>query len=70
MKKEISSSQIYPPRIWNQYDSGEAKTNNASEGWHYRFHLLLGKSHPSVYAFIKEIKREQADTEIAVTELT
>lgn len=63
----------YPAHIWNQYDavaSGQAKTNNVSEGWHNRFHLLIGKNHPDIYCFIKEIKKEQGDTEIAVVELS
>lgn len=62
----------YPIHIWNQYDptvEGQARTNNVSEGWHNRFHLLMGKSHPDLYIFIKSVQKEQGDTEIAVVEL-
>ena len=40
-------SPRYPPRLWNHYDAtieGNARTNNASEGWHNRFKLLVGLS--------------------------
>ena len=30
----------------------------------------MGKSHPDIYAFIKQIQKEQGDTEIAVVELS
>lgn len=30
----------------------------------------MGKNHPDIYLFIKEIKKEQGDTEIAVVELS
>lgn len=63
----------YRPHVWNQHDAvrdGLAKTNNVSEGWHNRFRLLMGKSHPDIFSFIKEIKKEQGDTEIAVVELS
>ena len=66
-----------PPRyavhLWNQYDptrEGKAKTNNVSEGWHNRFRLLVNRAHPDLYTFIKELKKEQGDTEIAVVELS
>ena len=63
----------YPIQIWNQYDAaveGQAKTNNVSEGWHNRFQLLIGKNHRDVYSFIREMQKEQGDTEIAIVELS
>ena len=45
-------------------------THNVSEGWHNRFQLLIGKSHPDVFAFICEVQKEQDDTEIAIVELS
>lgn len=62
----------FPPELWNQYDavlSGSARTNNISEGWHNRFQLVIGKHHPSLYAFFDELKKEQADTEIMLRQL-
>ena len=55
----------FPPTIWNQHKAAignTAKTNNASEGWHNRFHLLLGKNHPDFYVALNEFQKEQDDT--------
>ena len=46
----------------------EAKTNNGSEGWHNRFRLLVSKAHPDLYVLMKQLRKEQGDTEIAVVE--
>ena len=46
------------------------KTNNASEGWHNRFSTLVGKHHPDLYSALSEIQKEQADSEVAVAELS
>jgi hypothetical protein len=62
----------YPVTLWNQYDTAIEqghRTNNSSEGWHNRFHMLMGKDHPDLYSFIKEIQSEQGHVEICVTEL-
>ena len=63
---------IYPPKLWNQYHSvlqGTDRTNNNSEGWHNRLQTVIGKHHPSLYAFLSELKKEQADTEIMIRQL-
>lgn len=63
----------YPIELWNQYDAavrGESKTNNASEGWHNRFHIMVSKDHPDLYSALTEIQNEQSDTEISVIETT
>lgn len=62
----------YDPSLWNQFDAvrqGFARTNNISEGWHNRFKVVVGKHHPSLYAFLEEIKKEQADTEIMLRQI-
>ena len=66
-----------PPRyavhLWNQYDptrEGKAKTKKESKGWHNRCRLLVNRAHLDLYTFIKELKKEQGDTEIAVVELS
>lgn len=63
----------YPPDLWNQYQAALTdthRTNNASEGWHNRFRLLLGKHHPDMYTFLRELQKEQADTEVSLAELS
>lgn len=62
----------YAPALWNHYTSvlqGTARTNNSSEGWHNRFQLLVGKRHPSLYSFLRELQKEQSDVEYIRREL-
>lgn len=62
----------YSPALWNQYNAvlqGTARTNNISEGWHNRFQVVVGKHHPSLYTFLTELQKEQADTEILLRQL-
>lgn len=62
----------YPVPLWNQYEAaltGDHRTNNVSEGWHNRFHLIVGKNHPDLYSLLKEIQKEQADSESMIAEL-
>lgn len=70
--KVVSNPPRYPPEMWNQYDAvltDQSRTNNISEGWHNRFQIVVGKHHPSMYAFFEELKKEQADTEIMLRQL-
>ena len=63
----------YPIHIWNQHDpavEGLAKTNNVSEGWHDRFHLLMEEIHPDMYSCINNFLKEQGDTEIPIVKLS
>ena len=58
--------------MWNQYDAvlqNTSRTNNASEGWHNRFNILVGKNHPSLYVFLTALRKEQADTETMLQQL-
>lgn len=62
----------YSPALWCQYNAvmqQTARTNNISEGWHNRLQVVMGKDHPSFYAFISELRKEQADTEIMIRQL-
>lgn len=62
----------YCPHLWNQYDSvlqRTARTNNISEGWHNRLNTVVGKKHPSLYAFLGDLQKEQADVEIMKRQL-
>ena len=62
----------YLPSLWNQYEcilQNLARTNNLSEGWHNRFQLVVGRNHPSPYAFFSELQTEQGDTETMIREL-
>ncbi|KAK3921780.1 Tryptophan synthase alpha chain [Frankliniella fusca] len=65
-----------PPRYaiedWNQHNAAlqqQPRTNNTTEGWHNRFQGMVGKSHPSFYHFLREIRKEQRDTDVMMREL-
>lgn len=63
----------YPPELWNVHNSvldNVARTNNISEGWHNRFNILIGKKHPSFYAFLSELIKEQADSETMLRQIS
>lgn len=67
-----ATGERYDPALWNHYNSvlnGTARTNNASEGWHNRFQKLVGRSHPRIYSFLKEIQKEQGIVEYMLREL-
>lgn len=52
----------YPFETWNVYQRtlrGEDRTNNSVEAWHRRFNALVGKAHPSLYAFLRSLNREE-----------
>lgn len=62
----------YPPARWNQHHAaleGEPRTNNLTEGWHRRFNTLVGKDHPSIYALIKLLQKEQGNSERQMADL-
>ena len=40
-----------------------SRTNNSSKGWYNRFQVIVGRHHPSLYALLTEIQKEQGDTE-------
>ncbi len=46
-----------------------AHTNNISEGWHNHIQVVIGKLHPSLYAFIYESKKVQGDTEFMIRQI-
>lgn len=62
----------YPPSFWNVYEAtlnGQHRTNNISEGWHNRFHVLMGKNHPDLYSALQQFQKEQGNTEISLIEV-
>lgn len=68
----ITAPPRYPTAIWNQYEAvlnNFARTNNMSEGWHNKFQMVVGKHHPSMYAFLRELQKEQQDAEITLRQL-
>ena len=51
----------FPPSIWNQSASaleGLARTNNATEGWHFGLQSLFQGAHPNLWTFLRQIKKD------------
>jgi hypothetical protein len=58
---------LFPISLWNCHEaakSGLPRTNNSVEGRHRGFNELVGSSHPSIWKFIDDLKREQSLNEL------
>jgi len=52
---------VFQPVIWNQSVSaidGLARTNNATEGWHFGLQALFQGSHPNIWIFLRQLKKD------------
>ena len=55
------SPTVFQPVIWNQSVSaidGLAPTNNATEGWHFGLQALFQGSHPNIWIFLPQLKKD------------
>lgn len=60
---------VFPPQMWNQYErvnNNLPRTNNATEGWHRAFQANVGSHHPSIWAFVAVLQREEAKQRVSV----
>lgn len=58
---EHYAAAIFPPPLWNQYESageGIARTTNSVEGWHHSLQSLFMCHHPTVWTFLEGIYRD------------
>ena len=62
-----------PPRFallpWNRYDGvldGLPETNNSVVGWHKEFSSLIAVTHPTIWKFIDELKKQQSINDIKI----
>ena len=60
---------IFKYGVWSCTRRKDHKTNNASEGWHNKFRIVVGKHHPDLYFCLTEFQKEQAYTEACIAEL-
>ena len=62
----------FPTEWWNLHAAAlhnDHRTNNAIEGWHNRFNNIVGKKHPAFFQLLREIQKEEQDTEAKVQQL-
>jgi hypothetical protein len=60
---------LFPISLWNCHEAAESglpRTNNSVEGWHRGFNELVGLSHPSIWRFIDDLKKEQSLNELKI----
>ena len=55
-------------RLLNVHDSSTIHTNNHVEGWHSRLNKIVGKAIPNMFELVDMTKKEQATTEVDVTQ--
>lgn len=58
------SPPLFPKDIWNCYErtlEGLPRTTNSCEGWHNRLNLLMGKSHPSFFHVVEQLRKESVE---------
>uniref|UniRef100_A0A915CN31 OTU domain-containing protein n=1 Tax=Ditylenchus dipsaci TaxID=166011 RepID=A0A915CN31_9BILA len=56
---------LYPIEVWNCYDlllKKNPRTDNAHEGWHFRFNMRFPKAHMSLSQFILRLQDEEEET--------
>lgn len=55
------ASALFPPESWNKHldvVDGIARTNNAVEGWHHALKSLFSCHHPTMWTFLKGLRKE------------
>ena len=60
---------LFPHVLWNihhRVTSDLPRTNNALEGWHRQFNDSISVAHPTIWTFIKVLRREAAIQQIRV----
>ena len=66
---EIRNPPLFPPSLWSVHELIEnnyPRTQNVVEGWHQRWLTLLGKQHVGIYTIIKEMRKEQHQTQLQI----
>ncbi len=64
--RENRSPPTFSPSLWSVHDRVELeipRTQNKIEGWHHRFEVLVSGSHVGLFKIIKELQKEQKNTE-------
>lgn len=59
--------------IWNQHQAaptGSREINNVSGRWRKRYRLVVGKHHPDPYSALGGFRKEQADGETMIADLS
>ncbi|CAI6362996.1 unnamed protein product [Macrosiphum euphorbiae] len=66
-REGVRRSPVFPIPTWNLYNrvlAQQMKTNNISEAAHRRLQAQLGMTNPTLWRFINELKKVQAERDI------
>ncbi|KAM7300627.1 uncharacterized protein ISCGN_016235 [Ixodes scapularis] len=66
----ICSAQ-FPPKMWSVHEAtmgGMPRTNNSVEAWHYGLQSNVSCASPNLWAFLESLKKEQAMTELKLSQ--
>ena len=59
----------FKPCMWNYFAHSGPRTNNHLEGWHNRLKRIARKGHPNFYEVLELFQKEQAATEVTISQL-
>ena len=57
-----------PISHWNIFHERKVRTNNAVEGWHHRFHDIMG-DHPTIWLAIENMQKEEEHYDMKIAQL-
>jgi hypothetical protein len=52
----LDSSSMFPPKIWNHYDTIGPRTNNHVEGYNFKLNRYSFCNHPNIFELINLLK--------------
>jgi hypothetical protein len=55
--------------VYELVEENVPRTNNAIEGWHNSFSSILNAAHPSIWKFIKALKKEDSLNKLKIEQL-
>ena len=56
----LSESSLFPPKIWNHFDTVGPRTNNHVEGFNFKLNTYSFCKHPNVYVLINLLKEMES----------
>ena len=59
----------FRPQMWNNFSNPGPLTNNHLEGWQNRMKRIAQKAHPNIYEMLELLQKEQATTEVTISQL-
>ncbi|XP_076031961.1 uncharacterized protein LOC143019865 [Oratosquilla oratoria] len=71
-RRGVRRTPLFPIQLWNMHQrvlDEEDRTTNAVEAWHRGLPTFLGATHPTIWKFIKGIRRIQKTKDVEIEQL-